>query len=322
MRRLRFLLAVAVFTATVASTVPAAPTVEADPNQLYPIQPTTGGWLVCVASYSGPEAKDLARQLVHWIRTKHNAPAYVFNRADETRKQLNEEFARNGLRKTVRVEEQYAVLVGGYADDATAAKARDVIRRWPVPDLKLANGDSALDQFLEAGTKQMKPVNPFTNALVIRNPVAPKPTNAAPKVDAFLKRLNEGEEYSLLKNPKGWTLAVKQYTGGAVVGEQGKGATVLEKLFGSSKGEGLCAGGEQAHELARVLRKLGFPAWVLHTRYSSVVTVGGFDSGTDAEMDRTRDRLKQLTQQVVANNPERKDPLGLFPVALPMEVPH
>src|SRR5262249_21370150 len=132
---------------------------------------------------------------------------------------------------------------------------------------------------------------------------------------------NEYEEFSLLNNPKPWTLAVKQYNGASMVTDQAK-TSWLEKLFGKSQGETLDGGGRQAHELARVLRKLGFQAWVLHTRYSSVVAVGGFDRIDDPEMDRVRNRLTQLTQQVVANSPQKSDPLQLFPHAPPMEVPH
>jgi hypothetical protein len=333
------LLAVVASCAVLATLAPAAPHVEADPSQMYPVQPGSGAWFVCAASYTGPEARDQANQLVYWVRAHQNTPAYVFSRSDEERKRLNEEYAARGTKKSVRVEDQYAVLIGGYDTDATAAKARDVIRKWPMPQIKrdgdLSPGVNLTVEYKKEATglvetrRDMQPVNPFQTALVIRNPVAPKPTSTAPKVDAFMKRLNANEEYSLLNNPKSWTLAVKQYSGGgSMVGSAGpdpsqtKGATLMEKWFGKSQGENLVHAGGQAHEVARVLRKLGFQAWVLHTPYSSVVTVGGFDAIDDKEMEPLRSRLAQLTREVIANSQTRTDPLGLFPNAPPMEVPH
>src|SRR5207244_2318331 len=60
----------------------------------YPITPDAGAWLICAASYFGPDAPELARQLVVQIRAKHNLAAYVFNHADEERRKMRAEFER------------------------------------------------------------------------------------------------------------------------------------------------------------------------------------------------------------------------------------
>lgn len=324
MKRLRWLLAVA----WLATLVWTAPRAGAQAEQTRTLTPQAGQWLVCAASYTGPEAKDLANQLANWIQSKYNAPVYLYNRADEERKRLNEEYAKRGLKKGVRIEDQYAVLVGGYADLETAGKARDVVRRWPLSELKLASGKSPFDLEttfdMDVNGQQKavtRPINPFTSAIPIRNPLTPKPT--AQKIDPFLKQLNAGEDYSLLNNPRPWTLAVKQYTGGSIVTDQQNvgNPSFWDKLFGSKQGEALDAAGKQAHELARVLRKLGFQAWVLHTRGSSVVTVGGFDAVDDPEIEKMKVRISQLTQRVIESSSDRRDLFQLFAQPLPMEVP-
>ncbi len=323
MKRMRWLLA-ATWLAILAW---AAPRVDANPDQAYALTPQAGEWLVCAASYTGPEARDLAVQLATWIRAKFRTPVYLYNRSDEERQRLNAEYASRGVKKHVRVQDQVAVLVGGYADLDKASQARDVVRKWPLPELKLASGKPAFDMETifktDANGKQVPethPVNPFASALTIRNPLAPK-ASQRPKFDPILTKLNQGEDFSLLNNSRPWTLAVKQYAGGSVMTDQQVTTSLWDRLFGSNGSQALDAAGKQAHELARVLRKLGFEAWVLHTRSSSVVTVGGFDRVDDPEIGPMRARLTQLTQQVINASQNRQDPFQLFAMPLPMEVP-
>ena len=49
-------------------------------------------------------------------------------------------------------------------------------------------------------------------SMVVRNPSIQRETHVMqPKDDPFLKTLNAGEEYSMLRCPGKWTLAVKEY---------------------------------------------------------------------------------------------------------------
>jgi hypothetical protein len=73
----------------------------------------------------------------------------------------------------------------------------------------------------------------------------------------------------------------------------------------------------QAHELARWLRtkEVGFDAYVLHTRHSSIVTVGAFTGPDDPKMEQTAElirRFKGVTKQGVPT---------IQLLAEPMEVP-
>src|SRR5262249_39187750 len=131
-------------------------------------------------------------------------------------------------------------------------------------------------------------VSPFHNAMMVRNPLIPHEAPTRPKWEGLTK-FNEGEEYSLLKNPKPWTLLVKEYIGGArVLQSQGASDHSVMGMLGlgtSNASDTLGAAALQARELAKFLShpRFGFKTWVLHTKTSSAVFVGGFDSAEDPE---------------------------------------
>jgi hypothetical protein len=322
-------LGLGVVSATVRTRVcPAAP--PADPDANYQVHPGVGNWVICAASFTGDDAPELARQLVSQIRSRWHLPAYVFNRADEERRRQQEEleaeqrlvqqFIPNApvRRRTIRVEEQCAVLVGGYPDMESARRTLDQIKRLPVPDLHLNSGRSPLGVIQTVGDDN-KPkrefVNPFTTAFVTRNPSIP-PAQVS-KWDPGLEKFNANEEYSLLRCPRQWTLLVKEYAGCQVV-QTGMSGGIMKDLWpGSNKpGQALDAAGLQAHELARVLRQLNFQSYVLHTRTSSFVTIGAFDNLNEPDVKRVSQQLAALQTRLGAGNP-----LQLARQPLPMQVP-
>ena len=63
--------------------------------------------------------------------------------------------------------------------------------------------------------------------------------------------------------------------------------------LGNRMGSGLRGAGKQASELAEFLRQpqLGLKAYVLHTRYNSIVTVGEFDQLNGEEMQRLQRQI-------------------------------
>ena len=74
----------------------------------------------------------------------------------------------------------------------------------------------------------------------------------------------------------------------------------MEKMTSlNNSGAILNANAKQAHEVAEFLHKFGFPAYVLHTEFTSYVTIGGFDAAGDP-------KLMQAQQAFVAeiNNPK------------------
>src|SRR5262249_1438518 len=140
-------------------------------------------------------------------------------------------------RRTVRIPEQCAVLIGGYRDFDAASADLKRVKNLPLPELKLESGKLAYDTisvFIPDEEKKRTavpraPLNPVANSFVTRNPTIPAPPRAN-KFDPFWKELNAEEEYSLLKCPRPWTLAVKEYRGSAVIQERSSSSNFLKML--------------------------------------------------------------------------------------------
>ncbi len=348
MNRLIWAPALCLALAAVGSVHAGPPQVETDPNREYPVGPEAGPWMICAAHFNGPTAPQLAHQLVVLIRTRYHMPAYVFNYADEERKKqkalLDEQapafinppaapgetvvpIPRRNL--TIRVEEQCAVLIGGYPDETAAHVALLAVKKLDPPNLKVPEGAPLPFDAVVNERGETKYINPFSSqSMVVRNPSIPHENHVVqPKDDPFLKTLNAGEEYSMLRCPGKWTLAVKEYMGASAVENKPTGMGPLQSFFGSGKvktGESLALAANNAHELAKTLTQLKFDAYVLHTRTSSVVSIGAFNDPNDPAMQGYRERIAQLRKinAQAQTDPTKKDPLGLFPVLMPVEAPH
>ena len=303
-----------------------APSVEADAAKEYPCTPDAGAWVICIHEFRGPDAPELARQMVQQIRQRDHLPAYVFNFGAAHRQQLEEEWSKVGNKVNpdgtprklkMHFEEECGVLIGGFRDLNAASAALKTVKQLPPPQLKL-NGKTTCDTVTvleptgDGKTSQMKQVqiNPFPNSFAAPNPTIQHDKRAENRVDPILKTLNETEDYSLLRNPKPWTLAVQEYSCGQVVQSSTTKATpFLDSMFSKKGGDAVTATALQAHELARVLRELKFDAYVLHTRRSSIVAIGGFTDANDPQMQQMAEKIQQL----------KIHPVELF--VAPMEVP-
>lgn len=298
--------------------------VDADPNKEYLVTPDAGPWMICAASYTGPEAAGKARDLVLDLRRHHNLPAYVFNRGDKERREQQAERDRlkqlcpEGRFRTIRIEEQFAVLVGGFKDMDSARRALDEVKKVKLTNKRLMYVMFANTAAAEQAKDKNTPVsgagyaNPLWDAFVVRNPTVPQERKVEHKQDPFLKKLNADEEYSLLKCKAPWTLAVAAYQGTSITQTQATTSSFLEKLFGSG-GDRLDAGALNAHNLAQAMRKMGFEAYVLHTRTGSLVTVGAFSRSDDP-------RMKEV-QQALAARMRYGNEVQLLPQPTAMEVP-
>lgn len=318
-----------------------APPVEADPKRDYRITPDVGPWVICAASYSGPNAPVLARQLVLQVRQRDKMPAWYFNRGEQERREQQE--ALNRMRehappdarvRMVRIPDQYAVLIGGYPDIDAANRALKDVKKLKAPELKLGPDITTTDRTIDPQTGKILAINPLASAFVARNPAIPQ-NQQAKGDDPFLKSLNSGEEFSLLNCKKPYTLAVKEYHGISTTQPRSGGSAFLEKLgLGGKASDALGASAMQAHEFASLLRTaLKLEAYVLHTRKSSIVAVGGFDSPEDPEMQRVQRQLASLSFKpgaaplapTAGGKPAPKPPdaslLQLFSPAIPMRVP-
>jgi hypothetical protein len=210
-----------------------------------------------------------------------------------------------------RFQDTCGVFLGGYQTREAAEKEMKRVKRLPPPDPKrvpLASMDIAnpVKKVLEQAY-----VNPFHSAFVVPNPVAKQET-AGPRreYDPCLVKLNAGETYTMLHCPKRYTLAVSEFHGAGCLKPPSAGESLLEKLHLRS-GESLNAAAINAHNVAELLRKLNFEAYVIHMRYYSLVTVGRFDAPDDAALKAVQHQLGKL----------KLDPLPMLSPPVPIEVP-
>jgi hypothetical protein len=327
MKKLSGMLAWLTLLAVAAS---ASARVEADPNKDYHVTPEAGPWMICVTTYVGPESPQLAHQMVLEIRSRFDFPAYVVNHGDEERRkqqleleQFHKQFpGYTGPIRHTRIQEECAVLIGGYKDMDTAHRALVEIKKLPPP-----SSQKLMPVLAQAGPPQKVGdeqksllegafVNPFRMSFVVHNPSVPFERQAENKTDPFLKKLNAHESLSLLHCKKPWTMLVAGFQGmHSIQPKEGESKVLrfFEDLWKSDSGELLEASGQNAHNLADALRKLGFEAYVLHTRMGSVVTVGGYDGPDDPRM---RD-----VQRTLASNVQLGQNVQMLAEPMPMPVP-
>src|SRR5262249_3965037 len=152
---------------------------------------------------------------------------------------------------------------------------------------------TGFDHYVDGESKQLYQVSPYAQCIATRNPTVrvQKPDPTAP--DQAWKQLNDGRPYNLLKCGKPWTLAVAQFQGVAVVQPRSAASEFLDKLgLGGRSDDVLEASAKQAEEVARVLRKMDVPTYVLHTRSSSIVTVGAYDRPDDQQLRSWAEKLQ------------------------------
>src|SRR5262249_21306690 len=133
-------------------------------------------------------------------------------------------------------------------------------------------------------------VNPFLRAFAVRNPTLKKGDSARDVQDlAMLQRLNADEGYSLLNCRKPFTLAVKQFQLPTVVESRGTPPGFWQKLGLGGSSAKQDPAKESARNLAEGLRKRGWDSYVLHTRFTSIVTVGAYDGVNDPRLQHDQE---------------------------------
>jgi hypothetical protein len=211
--------------------------------------------------------------------------------------------------RAMRIDEQTGVLIaGGFKTFERAKEALNSIRNLPDPDPKKVDMDVITDfeERAEPGAGRTPRVNqrvtkqayisPFVNAFVARNPCLPKETQNADqdKINmGQLAKLNDFEPLSLLKCNKHYTLVVKQFNTQVMVQDRPKQANgFMDNLF--KKQESVDYAAKNAATLAELLRRGGCETYVLHTKFCSYVTAGGYDRLDDPRMAGMQTSLQQF----------------------------
>ena len=313
------------------------------------VTPEVGPWMVLITSYAGKDGPLRARKMVTELRRVYKLPAYVFNYgAEEKRKELERVTALIAKQKEVlkqanlpvdqpirvrhaKIDEHFAVLVGGYPTMDAAAKARDQLRALklePNPNVfMLVEPGDLLDRKFytpQEGTKgktqsELVFVNPFEHAFPVHNPTSKveRPADAGKLEIGKLRAMNSGESFSLLKAKGKFTLAIKQFHLPSVTAPRNEPApTSMLEGFGLGKKtvDTTDYAAENAHRFAEALRKSKLDAYVLHMTYFSVVTIGDFESVDQPE-------LRAMQNLIDTRLAPALESLELFPKALPMPIP-
>jgi len=236
----------------------------------------------------------------------------------------------SSLLRVRHIKVQCGVLVGGYPNEEAAKRALDGIRKLPLPDptkVKLDTGFNAQeDNKNPAATKgEGGYLNPFKRAFLCRNP-AVKTDPAQKQNDALdiklLKKLNADDPLTLLSCKKPYTLAIKEFRTFTVIQDRERERSVLENFgFKTRSGsEGIDQAAHDAHNLAETLRKMKLEAYALHTKFSSVVTVGGFEGLNDPNLAATQQALERNLARLEEQLPPGRR-IMFFAKPLPMQVP-
>jgi hypothetical protein len=221
--------------------------------------------------------------------------------------------------------DQIGVLVGGFQSEADASKALAKLKTWPTPKNEMLVDKGAIVQPGPNGKSTIvtAAINPYATAFVVPNPtIARTDTTAKQGLDPFIVKLNEDNPYSLLKATKGWTLGVKSFSAPVEIVNKDSDTSLMKRMSQGKGAQILAASGEQAESMAKMLRQMKGPAqngkagqalnleaFVLHTRYASIVTVGQFDGPDDPALVATKQMLAKLQATVTS------DAQGLRPVA-------
>lgn len=297
----------------------------------------------------------MAERLAKEIREKHKVAAYLFERNAEERaaelaqiEQIRKSEQvknqplielQNQARKSAEVrgdvylenppklkipkpamemQEQWAVLIGGFTTMEAARKGLDTVRKLPAPtDTTLLDrtsigvgGDETTGSRSEFRSS-WNFINPFACAMVVPNPAVAKANlEEKYKLEPFIVKINSDVKNSLLKATKPWTLIVRNFsTPTKMVGKDGDGGNIFNKLFDPQKKSLLDVTAEEAERLAESLRHpdmkpQSFEAFVLHHRMGSIVTVGQYDSPDDPKLLETQRILKGITFNMMKSKTE------------------
>jgi len=265
--------------------------VDADSKKTYKLSQDDGPWLILAATFSGDGAEDQARDLVLELRQRYKWPAYIhkmeFDLDDDLGGRNVDQLGRPAKWRYQRGSEieEIAVLVGNFAsiDDPEAKETLKQIK-FAQPDCldlnktKRTNQSLAAFRFIQqkmlrSGANRRR--GPMGHAFMVPNPMR-KGQFSNESVDAFVVKMNEGLEHSLLKCPGKYTVQVAHFAGKVVV-DQDEIRKIQrgEKQMTESR---LDEAADMAHRLTEALRQKGYEAYEFHTRQASIVTIGSFDS--------------------------------------------
>ncbi|HEV2969794.1 MAG TPA: hypothetical protein VGY55_07375 [Pirellulales bacterium] len=273
--------------------------VDADPSKAYALSDANGPWMIMATTFRGEKAGEQASQMVFELRKHYKLNAYTHRQTYDYTKEVqgvgvNPDGTPKNMHYANREKfEEVAVLVGDYRgiDDPEGQRNLAMLKHAEPDCLKTSSAKGSGNSFAElrrmsqqmftGGT--MKSGGPLASAFMTTNPLLPK-EYFAPKagIDKFVLDLNKGNDYSLLDCKGRFSVKIATFTGKIVIDqrkitdiEHGKDIMPHDKV---DETDPLVYATKKAHALTEALRKTGVEAYEFHDRYSSIVTVGSFNS--------------------------------------------
>jgi hypothetical protein len=253
----------------------------------------SGPWLVVAASFSGNGAEKQSHDLAQELRERFRLHAYVhqmeFKLGDDS---TNGAGYGGSSRRHYRRDEvrELAVLVGDFPSidgpDAQQALAR--IKTLEPNALNVDPNQTAqtlaqVHQFENAMLEKLgkaRKKGPMAQAFFTRNPLLPHEYFVPKGVDAFVTKMNEGVEHSLLDNPGRQTIQVATFRGKTILQTNADDSATKSFFSIKKNNDPLIEAAENAHLLTKELRAHGYEAYEFHDRTQSIVTIGAFASAT------------------------------------------
>jgi hypothetical protein len=269
--------------------IPFGKGVEADPEKSYELTQDHGPWLIMCRAFAGETAEQDAHALVLELRSQYKLKAYVHvQQYDFTKKEIGKGYNKYGKPKVMEPSNatkfnEYAVLVGDFNDDEDphVDKTLEAIKHaWPqCLDIKRGQGQSQRYWGVRIVSREKggaKEKGPMRMAFLTRNPLLPEEYFAPKGLDPVVRDMNKNHKYSLLKNPKNYTVRIATFRGSIATTIRGRDYEVAKNT--KIERSRLSDGEAKAEKLVEGLRKDGVEAYVFHDLTESIVTVGGFDS--------------------------------------------
>jgi len=265
-------------------------TVEADPDKGYPLTEMEGPYLIFAAAFSGPTARQDAHALVLELRRTYKWNAYIYEKVfdfDVAKDFRNTRNPQTGMRQRYMNhdrETEFAVLIGNFPslEDRRFERTLDEVRKSQPETIK--HRRSAL---------------PISMAYGLANPMLPAEHQRG-GVDAFIVSLNKDRPYTLLRNPRRYTVQIATFTGHTEYTQSSSLSSVMDRLSAANpkKMTDLEKGEQAAAKLCKALRERGIEAYEFHERHGSIVTVGSFDQ-YEQRLSNGAARYHPMIQQII-----------------------
>ncbi len=291
-----------------------------------------GPWLVLAASLVGPESQQQAQELARELRQKHRLSAYVLPKQfDYSQSVVGSGIESNGRQRRMRhlddrKTDVYGVLVGDF-DSLDSPKIKETLQRVKnINPQSLSNKKepsrnedtvAAYKRWLRitSESRESKSNGPLAGAFVTRNPLLPEDYFQSPKVDKFVKSLNQDFKNSLIEAKGRFTVRVATFRGGDIIAPEGSRAVQL--AADSPASQALERAAVQANLATQVLRQAGYDAYQFHDRNTSVVTIGSFDNlGSENAQGQFvyASEIRQVIQEFGGAKEYRVSQMGPLPV--------